>query len=223
MNYPTGATNRPGNSYSAMPGVRHYAKGGEGPNELLCTGCVGGRQRGGGRLGEIVLPESKQTPVTVTDCNKLPGATNIAVLRSAGTTTYCNVTDITAVVTVETGDGPKAVPIPKTGPSTLFFIDPPANWMNARRSRSSNRRSRSSSRRRKKFREEFAPFKKEIEQHLTENDNDKIHDILYSRANHRRHPHINVHTPLTTNAQYLNTYPLIFEHLQKKGYTFTPV
>ena len=186
-------------------------------------GVCGGEAEGGGRLGEIVLPEFKQTPVTFTDCNKLQGATNIAVLRSDGTTKYCNVTDITAVATFDTGDGTKAVPIPATGPSILSFIDPPANWMNARRSKSRSRRSRSSSRRRKKFSKEFEQFKIEIEQHLTENDNDKIHDILYSRANHRRHPHINVHTPLTTNAHYLNTYPLIFEHLQKKGYTFTPV
>ena len=221
MNYPTGATNRPGNSYSAMPGVRHYAKGGEGPNELLCTGCVGGRQRGGGRLGEIVLPEFKQTPVTFTDCNKLQGATNIAVLRSDGTTKYCNVTDITAVATVDTGDGTKGVPIPATGPSILSFIDPPANWMNARRSNSSSRRS--SSRRRKKFSKEFEQFKIEIEQHLTENDNDKIHDILYSRATRKKYANINVNTPLITKAHYLDTYPLIFEHLQKKGYTFTLV
>jgi hypothetical protein len=44
--YPTGAQHRPGNSFTAMPGVSHYAQGGKGPNRILCTGCQGG---GGGR------------------------------------------------------------------------------------------------------------------------------------------------------------------------------
>ena len=38
--YPTAATSRPGNNFSAMPGVSHFAKQGTGPHNILCTGDV---------------------------------------------------------------------------------------------------------------------------------------------------------------------------------------
>lgn len=49
VNYPTGATHRPGNSYSAMVGVNHYAKGGTGPNTIQCTPCHTSKQTAGGK------------------------------------------------------------------------------------------------------------------------------------------------------------------------------
>lgn len=36
--YPTAATHRPGNNWSAMPGVYNYAKQGTGPHRIHCTG-----------------------------------------------------------------------------------------------------------------------------------------------------------------------------------------
>ena len=49
--YPTAATHRPGNSWSAMPGVYNFAKQGTGPHRIHCTGdapAVGGAAVGGG-------------------------------------------------------------------------------------------------------------------------------------------------------------------------------
>ena len=47
--YPTAATHRPGNNWSAMPGVYNYAKQGTGPHSIHCTGdapaAVGGSRR----------------------------------------------------------------------------------------------------------------------------------------------------------------------------------
>ena len=51
--YPTAATHRPGNNWSAMPGVYNYAKQGSGPHRIHCTGdapaarafAVGGSRR----------------------------------------------------------------------------------------------------------------------------------------------------------------------------------
>lgn len=50
--YPTAATHRPGNSWSAMPGVYNYAKQGTGPHRILCTGdapAAAATQTGGRR------------------------------------------------------------------------------------------------------------------------------------------------------------------------------
>ena len=114
---------------------------------------------------------------------------------------------------VNTGAGTKIVTISENTKPNLFFCDTPANLMNAQNAQNGTDNKT----------EQWLEFEKELNQHLTENDNDKIHDILYSRATHRKNPNINVDTPLTINAHYLNTYPLIFEHLQKRNYTFTPV
>ena len=50
--YPTAATHRPGNNWSAMPGVSNFAKQGTGPHRIHCTGdapsatgVTGGRRR----------------------------------------------------------------------------------------------------------------------------------------------------------------------------------
>ena len=43
--YPTAATHRPGNSWSAMPGVSSFAKQGTGPHRILGTGDFGGGKR----------------------------------------------------------------------------------------------------------------------------------------------------------------------------------
>ena len=48
--YPTAATRRPGNNWSAMPGVYNYAKQGTGPHRIHCTGATpaaGGTAHGG--------------------------------------------------------------------------------------------------------------------------------------------------------------------------------
>jgi thiol-disulfide isomerase/thioredoxin len=49
--YPTAATHRPGNNWSAMPGVYNFANQGTGPHRIHCTGdapAAGGAAVGGG-------------------------------------------------------------------------------------------------------------------------------------------------------------------------------
>ena len=59
--YPTTVTHRPGNNWSAMPGVYNYAKQGSGPHRIHCTGDAPRTKVGGGASKRRSHPKSARS------------------------------------------------------------------------------------------------------------------------------------------------------------------